>query len=106
MNRRGFLAATTALLITPTLENLIHVNGGSPVRLEQVGSVGHQATAGNIISASVYRRQSISYRQVRDLFLVGICQSKLRPGDSSATGLSCLLEGDLELVGTAYLHGI
>jgi hypothetical protein len=87
-------------------QDFIYQNSGAPEGLGLVRSVRHQAAADNIISPSVYHRQPIFCRQVRDRLLIRNKQRAMRHGDSSATALSRLFERILVFVGPAYLDGM
>src|SRR5437016_9925176 len=87
-----------------TFENFVHKNRYPPVAFGAVGSIGHQTTIGNETSLYINRRQPISCRQLRDLFLIGRGQWGRQHGESAATRPDGLFERVLIFVGAAYFH--
>src|SRR6266550_1101326 len=87
-----------------TFENFVHKNRYPPVAFGAVGSIGHQTTIGNETSLYVNRRQPISCRQLRDLFLIGRGQWGRQHGESAATRPDSLFEPVLIFAGAAYFH--
>ena len=87
-------------------QNLVHVACAAPIDFGEVGSIGHQATADDIVAPSVNRREPIFCREFRDPLSIRTVKRVPRHSESTATRLSCFFERTLEIVGVPYLHGM
>src|SRR5215475_4984402 len=90
----------------PSFQDLVDIHSRASILINIIRRIGHQAATLHIISPTVYRRQAIFCRQLRDLFLIRSGQWASCHGESAATCLNCFFERALEFIGAAYLHRI
>ena len=74
-----------------TLQNFIHILSGVSTFGNVTGFVGHHATVVDKISPGAHRRQSVFYREIRDLFLIFIRRWIQRRAEASLRALVAYL---------------